>query len=483
MAIATATYLVEWRPAGVWTDISSAVLDVRGDDAITLSPDNALAFGDASEQRASVTTSTALAATSWSRTPIRITYTINGTARLAFAGIVTGRRRRGDALEFDCVGFAELLRATKAYSAALERRPVATKTSASSVEDPDDPSWQAGLINWILWQAGGRPSEQSGSYPSATFYYSCDQAALAPTWSWAAGEDGWAELQKLAEAGGGQIFQRGDGVVCYRQPYGYPDGTATYTFDESVYGPDPSEAASASKVCTAVRCSYVQRAERPLQQVADDTTARLIAIGESITVVLEPSWPITSLETRGGSLTDTAVHASMGIEEAVQGTHYTTVVSWSAQQVTVGINNSSGYPLSVWSITLRGTPIMPIESGSVTIGSGVNQRAVQDNPYIQDEAHARRLCQLYLLYYGAPRPVRTIARCVYDPLRAVGEAVRLTIGIWSISSQLHLIAAIRHDATGLFADYDLIPIDDLPTAGDYFQVGTAYSGLSRKLTY
>lgn len=480
--ITTARYQVEWRPSAGWVDISDQVLHVAGGSEMSGSPENALAFGDSAESTADVEVRAAsLAAVAWARTPIRITFTINGVAANAFGGIVVERAREGERLQFRCTGYAELIRATKAYSPPFYLRPVATKTSGSSIDDPGSPSYAAGLVNWILWQAGGRPIEQAASYPSAAFFYSCDQAALAPTWSWAAGEDGWAECQKLAQAAGGQMFQRADGTVCYRQPYGYADATPLATFDEAVYR-DVREEQSAARRATAVRCTYLQRAERPMQQVAEESTPRLIFPGEAQTIVVEPSWPITTLDLNGNSLPGDALQMTFGSgEKAVLGQHYTATASAEAQQITLVVTSITSYPLQLWGYTLRGKPIMASEGGSVVVGASDEQRTLDDNPYIQSEQHARRLASLYLKYYAAPRPVRTLQGCVFDPARTVGEVVNLTVSRWGIVAQPHIILSISHDETGLLVDYRLAYVGDLPRASEYFQVGPSYAGQSKKI--
>lgn len=488
MAVTTAKYQVEWKPAGAWVDITAHVLEVRGGNEITGNPDNALAFGDSSDSKADVTTKSAsLSSTSWARTPIRVTYTINGVADRAFAGIITERSRDGSSLTFTCTGYAELIRATKAYSPLFQLRPVATKTTATSSEDPTSGSSRAGLINWIFWQAGGRPLEQNFNptyQAAAKFWYSCDQAALAPLWSWAAGEDGWAECQKLAQASGGQVFQASDGTVCYRQPYGYADAAPLYLFDASVYGAGPTEQASAAKLSTSVRCSYLQRAERPMQKVAEDSTPKIIWPGRTEVLTIEPSWPITELELNGTSLMSDALQMTYGAgEKATLGVQYTATAVYAAQQIVVTITSTTAYALQLWGYVLKGKPIMASEGGSVVVGSGSEQRTLDDNPYVQTPEHARRLAYLYLLYYGAPRPLRTIRRCPFDPNRTVGEVVNLTIPEWGITAQPHVITGIDHDETGLFADYQLAYVGDLPKASDYFQIGPSYAGQNKKITY
>lgn len=483
----TASYKVEWKPAGSWVDITTYVLEVSGGNELTGNRDNALAFGDSSDSKADVRVSAALAGYAWARTPIRITFTINGVAGKAFGGIITEREREGNELRFSCTGYAELIRATKAYSPIFYLRPVATATTATSNEDPSVGGYKAGLINWILWQAGGRPYEQNFNttyQAAAKFWYSCAQGAMAPKWSWAAGEDGWSECQKLAQASGGQMFQASDGTVCYRQPYAYADATALYTFDENVYGENPTEHASAVKLSSSVRCSYVSRAERPLQKIAEDSNPRIIYSGQTETIVVEPSWPITSMELgTGTALTADAIQMTLANgEKAILGTHYTAIAAVAAHQITLTITSTTAWPLQLWGYTLKGKPVMASEGGSVIVGSGTEQRTIEDNPYIQSEQHAKRLASLYLKYYASPRPVRTIRRCAFDPSRTVGEVVNLTITSWGITAQPHIILSITHDETGLFSDYQLAYVGDLPKASDYFQIGPSYTGQSKMIT-
>ena len=74
MSIKTASYTVEWKPAGSWLDITSSVISVSGGNEITGNRDNALAFGDSSDSKAEVEVKDSLASGAWARTPIRITF-------------------------------------------------------------------------------------------------------------------------------------------------------------------------------------------------------------------------------------------------------------------------------------------------------------------------------------------------------------------------------------------------------------------------
>src|SRR4051812_8383090 len=118
MTIKTSKYKVEWNVGAGWVDITTYTIAVTGAGELTGNRDNALAFGDSSDTSATVEIKDDLASAAWQRKGIRITFTIDGVPAVAFAGIMTSRRRSTatQTLTLECVGYAELVRTTKAYS-------------------------------------------------------------------------------------------------------------------------------------------------------------------------------------------------------------------------------------------------------------------------------------------------------------------------------------------------------------------------------
>lgn len=486
MSVVAAVYTVEWYQSGAWVDITTSVVEVPSvQTAVSTDTSNPLSFDATSNATADVTVRDTVTPATWENVPIRITFSIAGVPTQTFTGLIVGRTRKSDeaTIAFACAGPKALTSATKAYSPAYYLRPVATKTHATSVENIVLTTYAGGLINYILWSAGGRPYAQIGSYPGAAFYYDCDQAVLAPTWSWVAGEDGWAEAQKLAAASGGQLYQNALGVVVYRSPFNVVSGTPTFTFDESVYGA-VEEATKIDSVVTKAIVSYIPRAARPLQQVVDDTTPRLIHSGETILIVVEPQWPLLSLENPGGQLsTDALAITDLAGTPQGQGTPgYTHTVDFKAQRITITVTNTAGKPIMVWRVTLRGEPITAGEAGNVTVGSGTTERQISDNPYIQSAGHATRLAQLVLLFYGTSRAAVTLSGCVFDPSRTIGEVVSLTVTRWSISAASYLTLSIDTSDTGMQSSYTLCPIANIPDSSAFFLIGPTYS-TNHKLGY
>lgn len=484
MAIYTANFTVEWKPSSTWIDISSSIESVSGSLELTGNRSNALSFGDSSALRCEVrTVDLSLQGTAYLHVPIRVTLGMSGTNKREFHGIITGRNRDQETLSFECEGFQRLIARTRVYTPVRYRRPVATKTTSSSVEDPTSSSYQGGLINEALWRAGGRPFEQDFSYPSATFYYSVPEyAILAPDWSWLAGENAWDECLKLAQAAGGQLYQAADGVVRYLQPLSYGSGSATYTFNEDVYG-DLTEQGTSDLTVTKVSCPYIPRTRQGMQQVVNDTTPRLVAGSASETIVIEAQNPLASILLESGKLPADALKMTF-IDGRIVGTaQYTQSVSLAGQRITITITNSTTTPFVINAITIQGEPIVAGEAGVVEVGSG-EALTIQDNAYIQSRAHAERLATMVLAFHGTTLPLRSASGCVYDPNRYVGETVNVTSTRWALSAVPHVIVAIRHSDTGMQSEYDLVPVAGLPRNDEYYIIGnTNYTGQTKKLGF
>jgi len=236
---------------------------------------------------------------------------------------------------------------------------------------------------------------------------------------------------------------------------------------------------------------------RPLQEVLDDDTPRLIHDGETIEFSLEPQWPLKSLEVNTGLKDTTAFDGSENfaetaliitdltgqtIAQGIDGYGHQLIVG--AQQVTIAVTNFASRPIVLWRVVLRGEPITAGEGGIVSVGTGEEERQVGDNPYVQSRGHAERLANLILTFYASARAAVELEGCVYDPDRYVGEVVNFTATRWSVFSEPHVIVRAAHDQTGAGASYTLAPVEGIPAATDYYMVGSFnYSGLSRAVAF
>ena len=484
MPVYTIGYDVEQKASGSWAAIAdSAIRSVETTGETSGSEDNPAGFGDQAIQHATITMLRSAATFALPRTPVRITFTRTATSAKSFTGFVQSYGGDLDTVRLECQSVIEDLpnRTKNLYSPLYYRRPPATKTTASSVEDPAGGGYAAGLINWILWQAGGRPYEQAGSYPTADFYYSLEQAIRAPDWSWIAGEDGWSECLRLARAVGGQLYQGADGVIYYKQPLTMI-GTAAYTFTSSVYA-DIEEEGRTGEYAATITCSYTPRFLYPTQEVINDTTYRVVEAGASLTIDLEPRWPLYSVVLDGGTLKDKNIIATFFDGQLASyhaTTGFTVVTTVYAMRITIVVTNNSSRNMQISKITILGVPVAAGETGTVTVGSGKPTKQLEDNIFVQNGAHAKALASMALSFYGAARTIRAVKDCPYDPDRVVGETVGLTASQLSLSGAAHVITRIETGDTGARATYQMLDVTGLPALADYWLVkSTAQSGTKK----
>jgi hypothetical protein len=479
MAVTTITYDVAYL-SGSWTSLSAgSVLDVQVQANASSNRENALAFGE--DNATSLTIKTTL--DTWSvltiDTAVRVQYTSGGTG--TYRGILTQRQRDQDQATYQIESIRTRIQQTRAYSAAWFRRPVCTRTTATSIDNPATDGYAAGPINWVLWQAGGRPLEQAGTYPTALFYYSCDQALIAPDWTWLAGENGWDECLRLARAGGALLYVQPDGTVRARNPLTMIS-SSVQTYSESDWQ-SMDERQSNEQVMTRAQAAYTPRRLVAVQTVIDDSTPRLIANGASLTIPLEPQLPIATWVLDGSSLPADALTATTLDGHPVT-TGLATSVTTAAQRLTLTVTNTTAVPVLLHRITVRGQPIAAGERGIQTSG-GVDTdptRTLEDSPYVQSAIQAQQLIDLSLAYYGTARSVRTVAGLPWAPNREPGTVVSLTCATWGLNAVAHLIMDQQVSQTGAQMDLTCLDITGLPVVGDYFQVGTTnYSGLTRRL--
>lgn len=486
MSVHTAHYQVEWKPGASWVDITAYVLTVEGDFETT-GATNGVAFGDSSSASFTLTLdplrATPLSLAVWELVPVRVTFTLDAVTARGGAGVVTGIDQDRDTATLKCEGYQRLISRTRVYSPIFIRRPVATKTTATSVENPASGGYAAGPINYALWQAGGRPSEQAGSYPSASFYYSLQQALIAPDVSWLAGDDAWEACLRLVRAAGGQLYQRPDGVVAYVTPLSLANGASVFSLSENSYA-DVARSGSAGSTMASIVVPYQSRYQAGMQQVIDDTTPRVVAAGETITIDLEPSYPLYSLETVGSGIPTDALSATFYNGAIVQqGTGYTHTLSVAAQRVTLTITNVAAQPFVIERLTLRGVPSAPGEAATVTLGSGQPMLTVEPSDFVQTRAHAIRLGTMALDFFSQARPLITARGVLYNPALQLDMIGALSFAPWGMVNTPVALLGMRHAKSGVTMDLTLVDITGLPQIDDFFLVATAAQVATKRIGY
>jgi hypothetical protein len=500
----TAGFRAYWKPAGSWVEITSHIKQISGNLELAGDKSNALAFGDSSTIACAMETlDLSLQATAYDGVPAKVDFTIAGNEQRGFTGIITGRERAKNTMAFQCEGYKRTISRTRIHSPMFERRPAATKTTATSIENPAVSNYAGGLINYALWQSGGRPLEQIATYPTATFYYSVPEyAILSPDYAWLAGEDTWDECLKLARASGGQLYQDRSGTIVYKQPLSFGNGTALYTFDENMYG-DLKEAALTDQAATKVICPVIPRTKQLVQTVIEDSTPRRIpgGVGQTLTITLEPQNPIAAngwllvaptTAIPRYQLPADAIRAVFGSGSVpTVNVHYGYTVATAAQQIVLVFTNKTAWPITVSNLIIKGAPVVAGETETVTSVSVVltdpekyRTMTLPDNPYIQTRSHGQRIADMTIAFSANALPLITASDCLYDPDRYVGESVNLARAAWGLSATKHLIVAKRDSKTGTRADYDMVSVAGLPYSDQFFTVGpTHWAGTVKRLGY
>lgn len=475
-----ASYTLQYHNGASWQTIAaSSVLSVSGSATLDDNPAG-IAFGSDTDTGMGADLLLSLWASLPYLTPVRFQTTMDATTNTIFTGFVTERTRNLERMTIQCSGPKVKIANTKGYSPMIERRPVATLTTASSIENPATAGYQAGLINWLLWTAGGRPLQQAGTYTSATFYYSVDGTALlAPRYAWAAGEDAWQECVNLARAGGGQMTQDGAGVIRYVNVLGYGGLSATETLDESDYATLDEDESPSALYGTKYTAQYLPRRRLARQEIINDDTPRQIDAGETETIILEPEYPITGIDrTAAGLLKPGAL--TITNRDATAATTYTHTVDVKAARITITIENTGTTPLMLWRIRLNGDPVVAGEAGSISVGSGSVEKVLEQSPYIQSRDDAERLAGMMRDFYSVERSRVSVRGAVHNPARALGQAINLTNAQWGLSAIKHVILEWTHDQTGAEDGFVCAPVADLPTAADYYRIGGTYTDASEK---
>lgn len=487
---------VEIHDGAAWVNVSADIVSIEDVIEATQGGD-AVGFGVGIQPSLSIAIDQAAFDIAWEYRPVRISHGFGASSDIRrFIGLLTRRGRGYTSGVWQAEGWNVLISKTEIRSPLFRNRPVAVETTASSIDDPASVFYTGGLINYIFWQAGGRPYEQEATYPEAVFYYSLQPALMSPPFSWTHGENAMEAIYRCCRATGGVVYQDTQGVMRYIEPFSLADADPTfiYTDNKTNLGErvalnvgnyaDISEDADIGPAVDTVICPFVIRQVQGVQEIYADKTPRLIEAGETITLDLDTSLPFVSL----GTVTHVAAFPN-NARTATTAQLTITVVSVLAQRITVLLANVTGSLIELFELKATGQPLMAAEQSTVTYtaASGrpyARDKTLEDMPLVQSRAYALRLCRLYWDFYSQPRPVVTLTDCGFDPDRTIGEIVGLDCAPWGYVAVPHRIIALRGKATGALMDVDLSPITGLPRRRDYYIVDQAYGPADvRKVAY
>lgn len=487
------TYQVSWWSGSAWVDFAAQDVASIAPQHQTSTDLHGLAFGVSVGAGCTIAVrdTPALRSLAWEQLRVRVRFGF-GTSDLvhAFVGVIVRRQRDGTTITWTCEGLETLMRGIPVYSPMLYARRVATATSPASIENPDQAGWSGGMINYLLWTCGGRPLEQQASYPSALFWYTCQDALIAPPWSWVSGENVWDELQRLCKVGGGQIAQRPDGVIQYVNPlaFGSVPSSPYLLTDASIAS--VTEDGAARETVASVRGRISVRQLQPEQTVYEDTTPRLLPASGLLDIVCDLEWPVYAYVYAAAgapwlaleSLTVTTIFGVPATADQV--TAQVLSSGTGAGRAAVRLTNLSTIPLILSRLTLRGRPVTVVTTEQAVSGSGTPQLELSSDlePLIQSPAQFAMLGSLYRTVYGVARPVITLEGR-YDPDRWVGE--RCLLHLPTEGYAMHPIMIVGLDVQdGSAMTIQAVSVAGLPTVADFFIVGQTYvTGTVKQLGY
>ncbi len=477
--VALPTYQVFIYNGSSWTQYTGAnIISVQG-QIESGSGANGLSFGDQVIASATIVfPDTVSIPTAWQMQRVRIEMTYNNKDFVPmFYGFIEAKERNGRDITLRVVGIDKRIERTKLFSNVRYRRPVATKVTAVTDENPDSGAYTGGAINEIFWRAGGRPATQSGSYPTAEFFYNCDQSLITPEWTWFSGDNLLDELYSLARAGGGQIYQGSTNVIQYVQPFSFNSGSSTAVLTDASYS-ELNESQTTSEQVGTIRAIYTPRILKGMQVIYDDNNAKLIAPNNSITIEARTQLPIYEYATVTPSGAFKAVDWNADpITPSISG-----AVTTSSQRMVIGLSNNLPVPFVITKIELLGKPVSATEKGYTSYGSGEPERQLEDNPYIQSKQHADMLCRMVYDFYSPIKPIISVTTFP-DPDRYVGETVTLVSNYYTISG-LYRIIGVTHDLGAVDTTMRMVSVSGLYKRSDMFIVGTSYSaGDTRRVSY
>src|SRR5690349_21237562 len=141
--IALPTYTVSIDQGAGYVAITDAEVRSIGTKLETTNNlDNAFAFGTVATTSAVVEIADSTTISAWQEARIRIQYGFNASSEVvAFEGIIIKRQHKGHFYTYECEGYSYTIQRKKIYTEVFYRRPIATKTTVTSIEDYSDPNY------------------------------------------------------------------------------------------------------------------------------------------------------------------------------------------------------------------------------------------------------------------------------------------------------------------------------------------------------
>lgn len=496
--------------AGTWYTITNAlVASISGSADSTGNQDNGVSFGTPSVPSATVEMEDYavdgihyMHDPYWINKPVRISFGFDTSDFVViYQGPLNGMTRKNETMNLELGGSLDYLADVKIHTPIYYRKQAATKTTFATIENPDALGYNAGLINLAFWRAGGRPLEQQGilyteSSADWKFWYSCEQSLIAPDYSWFSGDNTQDEVYSLARAVGGQIYQDTKGTVRYTQPLSFGDTSgyvSYYTFTDAVFE-GYSENISKGELVGTLKMLYTPRRVEVMQTVVEDTTPRQIAplalVGQAEIIELSPDkavWQYQGLTSFDDNTAVLTMKAQLLDNREVIPT--IGLIEQYGTKVLISVSNPDATtPMILTSIKIEGRPLMANDDLNLQYpqpgDAFLPEKTVENNVYVQNEAHAKRLIRMIYDFYNELRPIITLDNVQYDPDRFVGEIVQLSSRFNNDAAKYFRIIKIAHSNLGTTMSVDLVQITSIPKRSDMFIINGSYSsGDIKQLSY
>lgn len=459
--------------------------------------------------------------------------------KTTFAGILKARSESFTELTFQAAGFLDILNLKKISTPLFRWSSVATKVpdSAGSAQQnlvllnkQNPANYKIGVINSILWEIGGRPYKYKNVYdanlaqPKPKFYFDCDASLMNPEWIWFNYDNLLNDLEFLCRASGGVLFQSTQGIVEYRNVYGFRTD-AQVSLKDSDYS-SLQFGDSRLEPYNRLLMTFTPRFLSGSQEVFSDSLGDVLVGPQVLSKVIEFQKPVAYLlnKTVSGQLTDTLVSVkyqkttelveatstsvtkvpvffkidpyadwylpkynftgTLGVFTEVRDTNR--LPSQSAKIYITQSGVSADYTIFLNNLKLFGRALEASKTqnyiadiSSSGIYSGFRELRLNDNPYVQAYKEAERYVAVTKYLIANPRDVITLEGVSSEKNIEIGNVITLNSSLMQVSG-LYKVTGLRYENSGASSQVTLVSVGDLIQRSSVYIVGSGYTSTETK---
>lgn len=475
---------------------------------------------------------------SWRMKLAEVFYTHDGNPdnlKLVANGLLFIRNEDRTSVTFTMRSFLDLLNITLIETPLLRGRKVATKIPTTSTvanlkaQDPTRKEGSSvGIVNTILWLAGGRPYNYkdlytsqnayvAGQYPK--FFYDVQASVINPEWVWFNYENLLDDLRQLCKSSGGLLTHDLDGVVRYKNIFGSKKTWNGLTITDSIASKF-TLSEKGSEPYSKVIITYTPRYLSGNQEVYKSVINEYLNYGQTVERKINFNKPVYKLvnKTTSGQLTDTIVGEdfkyikdkmnvvdTFGTKQVIKAKlspHKTLyipkyvasgaignfniekdVAVINSQTTTITLQHTSNNITTVFvgevslfgrSLEAASTETYINELNQYPSISGYKELRLPDNPYVQGESQAVRLVDTAKYLLENPRTQITAENIPFVSGIALGETVKIYSSLYSISGEFQ-ITNISFANNLRQATLTLLSLSGIYGENELFVIGETYN--------